>query len=129
MIAQRKDKHLIVVPEQTETNLLWLYHEHPLAGHASADKLIKNISQTFYLRQIRKKAKKWVQNCQCMRAKARMRKKAGLTLARPIPRLFAYLNIDLVGEFPRSRRGNIYWLTLVDAFSKDLELVAVKSKS
>jgi hypothetical protein len=124
-----KDRHRIVVPEQTESNLFWLYHEHPLAGHASIDKMISSISENFYLRGLREKAKKWVQNCQCMRAKARMRKKAGLTLTRPIPRLFAYLVIDLVGEFPRSRRGNIYWLTLVDAFSKDLELVALKSKS
>lgn len=58
-----------------------------------------------------------------------MRRKAGLTLSRPIPRLFAYLIIDLVVDFPRSRRGNIHWLTMVDAFSKDLELVPLKNKT
>ena len=118
----------IVVPEQSESNLLWLYHEHPLAGHASSEKLVESMAETFHMRGARQKAVSWVKNCQCRRAKARMRRKAGLTLARPIPRLFAYLILDLVGPFPRSRRGNIYWLTMLDAFSKDLELVPLKSK-
>ena len=124
-----REKHGIVVPAQMENNLLWLYHEHPLAGHASVTKMMEAISRTFYFRDLRNKADKWVKFCQCKRAKARMRQKAGLTLSRPMPRIFAYLVLDLVGEFPRSRKGNTYWLTMMDAFSKDLELVAIKGKS
>lgn len=129
MKVRRSGNPGVVVPTQSEENIFWLYHEHPLAGHASLEKMMTNINHTFFVRNLREKARKWVRHCQCMRAKARMRKKAGLTLSRPIPRLFAYLVIDLVVDFPRSRRGNIHWLTLVDAFSKDLELVPLKNKT
>ena len=118
----------VVVPDQMENNILWLNHEHPLAGHPSSKKMIPNIQKTFYLRGLRKKCKQWVKQCQCSRAKAKLRKKAGLTLTRAIPLIFSYLIIDVVGPFPRTRHGNTYWLTMIDAFSKDLELVALKSR-
>jgi hypothetical protein len=36
--------------------------------------------------------------------------------------------MDIVGPFAVSRSGKIYWLTLMDAFSKDLELIALPSR-
>jgi hypothetical protein len=119
----------IVVPTQMEDSIMWLHHEHPLAGHPGANKMAEAIRTTFYFKHLKKKCKKWTNNCQCKRAKARMRNKAGLTLTRPIPQIFAWLIIDIVGPFPRSRNGKVFWLTMIDAFSKDLELVALGAKT
>ena len=119
----------VVVPPHMEQNLLWLYHEHPLAGHPSTEKMLEAIQRTFHLPQARQKVAEWVQHCQCRRAKARMRNRAGLTLSRPIPTIFSYVVMDVVGEFPRSRAGHTHWLTLMDAYSKDLELVAMRGRT
>jgi hypothetical protein len=119
----------IVVPTQMEDSIMWLHHEHPLTGHPGANKMAEAIRSTFYFKHLKRKCKKWTNNCQCKRAKARMRNKAGLTLTRPIPQIFAWLIIDIVGPFPRSRNGKVFWLTMIDAFSKDLELVALGAKT
>ena len=129
MWRNKERANRIVVPDQMVNNILWLHHEHPLAGHPMGDKMMQSIRTTFYIPHLRKRVKDWVDNCQCTRAKAKMRGKAGLTLSRPIPEIFAWVVIDIVGAFPRSRRGNIYWLTLMDPFTKDLELIPLRGKS
>ena len=129
MWRNKEGANRIVVPDQMVNNILWLHHEHPLAGHPMGDKMMQSIRTTFYIPHLRKRVKDWVDNCQCTRAKAKMRGKAGLTLSRPIPEIFAWVVIDIVGAFPRSRRGNTYWLTLMDPFTKDLELIPLRGKS
>jgi hypothetical protein len=108
---------------------MYLHHEHPLAGHPGARKMTEAIRKTFYITKLTTKVKAWVKHCQCARAKAKKRSKAELTLSRPIPEIYVWLVLDLVGPFTRSRSGKYYWLTLMDAFSKDLELVALGTKS
>jgi hypothetical protein len=119
----------IVVPEQMVDNILWMHHEHALAGHPGARKMVEAIRNSFYVKNLTKRAQEWVKHCQCQRAKAKIRGKAGLTLTRPMPEIFSWLIIDFVGPFPRSRHGKYMWLTMLDAFSKDLELVALNAKS
>ena len=118
----------VVVPEQAENTLLYLYHDHPLAGHAKAGKMYKLMKRKYYFPSMKKKIEQWVEHCKCKRASATMHRKAGYTLSRPIPGIFEWLVMDIVGPFPNSKSQNKYWLTLMDAFSKDLELVAIRSR-
>jgi hypothetical protein len=117
----------VVVPKQAINTLMYLFHDHPLAGHSKPQKMEEAIKTRFYFPLMKEKITQWVRNCKCMRATATLHRKAGYTLSRPIPALFAFLVIDVVGPFPTSRRQNKYWLTLLDAFSKDCELVPIKA--
>ena len=118
----------VVVPEQSIDAILYLFHDHPLAGHPKRGKMKEAISTRFYFPRMEERIKEWVKNCKCNKATAKFHRRAGYSLSRPIPELFAYLIMDFVGPFPPSRRQNKWWLTLLDAFSKDLELVAVRAR-
>jgi hypothetical protein len=119
----------IVVPSQAIHTLLYLYHDHPLAGHAKEKKMYAAMKKRFYFPSMTTEIKKWVNQCKCKKASARLHKRAGWTLSRPIPRLFEFLVMDIVGPFPNSPSQNKYWLTLLCALSKDVELVAIKDRT
>lgn len=128
----RKDKGkcpLIVVPDHAIPTLLYLYHDHQLAGHAKKKKMYAAMKTRYYFPSMNKRIEAWVKQCKCRKASARLHKRAGYTLSRPIPRLFEFLVMDIVGPFPTSRSQNKYWLTLICALSKDVELVAIKDRS
>ena len=42
--------------------------------------------------------------------------------------VFERISVDLTGPHPRSRRGNVYILTIVDSYSKWAEAVALRDK-
>lgn len=127
MRRSKKGCPRVVVPEQSVDTLLYLYHDHPLAGHAKSEKMLKALSTSFYFQNMQKRVKQWVKQCKCMRAIAKLHHRAGMSLSRPISRIFHTLYMDIVGPFPPSRRQNRYWLTLMDAYNKDLELVPIRS--
>ena len=119
----------VVVPSQAVNTLLYLYHDHPLAGHAKARKMHEALKKRYYFPSMLKTIEQWVDQCKCKRASATLHQRAGLTLSRPIPLLFEVLVMDIVGPFPRSPSQNEYWLTLVDALSKDVELVPLRDRT
>ena len=126
MYKSSKGTPRVVVPSQSEDTLLYLFHDHPLAGHAKPEKMLKAISKGFYFPNMKRRVKEWVTQCRCMRSSARLRKKAGLMLSRPIAEIFQVIFMDIVGPFPPSRRQNQYWLTIICALSKDVELVPIR---
>lgn len=78
---------------------------------------------------MRKFIKKYVQSClQCAHAKIPSGKKAGkLHPIEKVDKPFHTLHIDHLGPFVRSRRKNAYLLLIIDAFTKFVILVPVKS--
>ena len=105
-----------------------MYHDHKLSGHMAADRMMRAIRKTYTFPGMGKKVDKWCKHCHCSKAKATLHPSRGMTMSRPLYGLYRYVVMDIVGAFPRSRRRNEYWLTIMDAFSKDLELIPLKSK-
>ena len=118
----------IVVPKHEIPLLLWLMHDHPFAGHVGANKLMARIRERFFVKKLGKVVSKYLKKCSCSRVKARRSHGAGRTITFSHYGPLDCLQVDLVGPFPTSRRGNKYWVTLIDRYTRALELVPVKSK-
>lgn len=118
----------IVVPKHEIPLLLWLMHDHPLSGHVGANKLKARIRERFYIKKLDKVVTKYLKFCSCSRSKARQTHRTGRTITFSHYGPLDCLQIDLVGPFPLSRGGNQYWVTLIDRYTRCLELVPVKSK-
>lgn len=121
-------KGKIVMPVHEIPLLLYLVHDHPLSGHVGANKLKARIQERFYVKKLNRVVERYLKKCSCSRVKARRTHKAGRTITFTHYGPLDCLQIDLVGPFPASRRGNKYWVTLIDRYTRCLELVPVKSK-
>ena len=125
---REKGKYRICAPKSSEELIMYMYHDHKLSGHMAADRMMRAIRETYTFPGMGKKVDKWCKHCHCSKAKATLHPSRGMTMSRPLYGLYRYVVMDIVGAFPRSRRRNEYWLTIMDAFSKDLELIPLKSK-
>ena len=94
----------------------------------SPTRMMKAIRETYTFPDMGRKVDEWCKHCQCTKAKAALHPRTGMTQSRPLYGLYQYVVLDIVGPFPQSRRKNKYWLTIMCAYSKDLELVPLKSK-
>ena len=121
-------KGKIAMPKHELPLLLWLMHDHPFSGHVGSTKLMARISEKFYVPKLGKVVGKYLKKCSCSRVKARRSHRVGRTITFSHYGPLDCLQIDLVGPFPTSRRGNKYWVTLIDRYTRCLELVPVKSK-
>lgn len=129
-VLRKREKGVwrICAPEATEDLILYMYHDHKLSGHMSEKRMMRAIRKLYTFPDMEKKVKAWCRHCQCTKAKATLHPNRGMTQGRPFYGLFQYVVLDIVGPFPVSRRKNEYWLTIMDAYSKDLELVPLKTK-
>lgn len=115
-----------VVPKSVRWQVLRMNHDD--VGHFGYDKTLSRIRGIFWFSKMRRFTKKYVQSClQCAHHKRPGGSKEG-TL-HPIPKLeipFHTLHADHLGPFVRSRRGNVYILVIIDAFTKFINIRSVR---
>lgn len=101
---------------------------HDNAGHFGYEKTLNRIKESFWFSKMRRFVKKYVSAClECAHHKAPGGLKKGFL--HPIPKVdmpFHTIHADHLGPFVRSRRGNTYLLILVDAFTKYVNIKAVR---
>lgn len=116
-----------VVPKGVRWQVLKSNHDE--IGHFGFDKTLEIIKNKYWFSKMRKFIKKYVQSClECAHAKVPSGKRAGkLHPIEKVDKPFHTLHIDHLGPFVRSRRKNIYLLLIIDAFTKFVILVPVKS--
>lgn len=116
-----------VVPKGVRWQVLKSNHDE--IGHFGFDKTLEIIKNNYWFPKMRKFIKKYVQSClECAHAKIPSGKRAGkLHPIEKIDKPFHTIHIDHVGPFVRSRRRNAYLLLIIDAFTKFVILVPVKS--
>lgn len=116
-----------VVPKGVRWQLLKANHDD--IGHFSFDKTYEKIKNNYWFAKMRRFIKKYVESClECAYAKVPAGKRAGEL--HPIEKTdhpFHTLHIDHLGPFIRSKRKNCYLLLVIDAFTKFIILVPVKS--
>lgn len=116
-----------VVPKGVRWQVLKASHDD--IGHFGLDKTFERIRSNFWFAKMRRFVKKYVDSClECAHTKIPSGKKAGEL--HPIPKVdtpFHTVHIDHLGPFVRSKRKNSFLLLIIDAFTRYIMLVPVKS--
>ena len=118
-------KDLPILPITEYPKLFELYH---LPSHLSPSKMTQNILQSFYLYDMNRILRLAVANCDICRKRGE-----GQVGQAPFFHLYAgapndKIYIDLVGRFPqRSQEGYFYILNILDAFSKHLTSIPIRT--
>lgn len=122
-----EEKHLWVVPDSMRKSIVVRFHD--LAGHFSLDRTVMKIMERYYFPGMRRYVKYHIQCCpECVLTKTPRGKQPGqLHPIMPGRRPFEIINLDHIGPFVRSTRGNCYVLVLIDNLTKFVKLFPVKS--
>lgn len=110
----------IVVPTANRKEILEACHDSPLAGHFGVFKTTARISERYYWPGLRKDVRYFVKTCKiCGAYKKPSVLKAGLMgRAKQVDFPFQNISLDLMGPFPRSKKGNTQLLVVTDWFTK-----------
>ena len=116
-----------VVPKGVRWQILKANHDD--IGHFGFDKTYDKIKGQYWFAKMRKFIKKYVDSClECAHAKVPSGKKAGeLHPIHKVDSPFDTIHIDHLGPFIKSKKKNSYLLLIIDAFTKFIMLVPVKS--
>lgn len=116
-----------VVPRGVRWQLLKRNHDD--LGHFGMDKTLDKLKSSYWFPKMRKFVKKYVQSClDCSYHKAPSGKKEGML--HPIPKIeepFHTVHVDHLGPFVASKMRNSFILVLIDAYTKYINLYAVKN--
>lgn len=110
----------ILVPSAHRLEILKMYHMEPVGGHFGVYKTLARISELYYWPKMRRSVLKYVRKCKiCASCKSSNLPQAGLMgQYRSITSPFQLISFDLLGPYPRSKKGNRYVLVTVDWFTK-----------
>lgn len=110
----------LVVPRELRKDVMYAAHDVPNAAHGGIAKTVERVRRNFYWPRLVTDVKEYVQHCELCKTS-----KAPTTILRPpmgqmatSERPFQRLYLDLIGPFPRTKKGHIGILIVLDHFSK-----------
>jgi len=123
------EKELWVVPNCMRKSIIVKYHD--LAGHGAVDRTVTKVQENYYFPKMRRYVRYHITCCpECLLHKIPRGKRPGeLHPITPGKRPFQILNVDHVGPFIPSSRGNCHVLVMIDNLTKFVKLYAVKNTS
>ena len=125
-----EEQNLFVVPEQLRKKMLSLAHSNVAAGHMGIDKTKERLRQVCYWTSQSADVTQYVAACtECSLNKhARQKPRAPLqsySAGAPMEKV----HMDILGPLPKSHRGNLYVLLMVDQFTKWAEAVSLPDQT
>lgn len=117
---QEESSWKVWIPAEMRLDLIMRAHDPPLSSHGGIGKTLSRLRTFCFWPGMCKQVKSYIGNCDiCKQTKATNR------ITRPLMgnqvesiRIFQRLYIDLIGPFPRSAKGNIGLLIILDHLSK-----------
>jgi len=118
---------LWMVPKCTRKSLAIKFHD--LGGHFVVDRTYAKITVRYYFPRMWRYLRVHIEMCPeyALYKKSRGRQAGMLHPTSPGERPFETINIDHLGPFPKSTKGNAYILVLVDNLTKFVKLNASKT--
>ncbi|QRW18646.1 Retrotransposable element Tf2 protein [Rhizoctonia solani] len=101
-----------------EEDLLWEFHDSPLAGHPGQQRTLKLLSRNFWWPGMKSSAKEWVECCPTCQANRRAHNPVIALKPLEVPPFpFHTISYDFITGFPKSE-GHDAILVVIDLFSK-----------
>ena len=118
----------LILPSGLRQQCLELAHTGRTGGHMGSDRTAKQVQQRAFWTSWSKDTRQFVRacpDCACyLRSKA---PRQGFMQAAPVGEPWERISIDICGEFPTSRSGNRYILTVLDLFSRWAESFPIRN--
>lgn len=110
----------LVVPTANRKDILQECHDGPLAAHLGIYKTLARVTERYYWPGLNKDVRYYVKTCKtCGAYKAPNETKPGLMgHSKKVEFPFQNISLDLMGPFPRSKKGNTQLLVVTDWFTK-----------
>lgn len=110
----------LLVPKSRRREIMNDCHDNPLSGHLGVFKTFNKISEIYYWPRMKSDISRYVLKCEiCIASKASNQLRPGLMgNSKRVEYPFQILSIDLMGPFPRTKKGNTCLLVISDWFSK-----------
>ena len=126
-IKQEGQKWQLFIPKGMRTQFLNYFHDSPLGGHLGRLKTLLRLLDVAYWPDVRKDVWEYTKNCiTCQKYKPQLTKLSGHLQSTAVKEPGFMLGVDIMGPFPRSRKGNQYLLVIVDYCSKWVELFPMR---
>ena len=112
-----------VVPEELKLPLLHYFHSF---AHAGKNKVLDALSKQFYWKNMADDVRRWTRSClKCCLRKTPQPKRQGRHGTLSAGRANEYVYADIVGPLNTSQQGNMFVLTITDAFTHWAEAVPI----
>lgn len=110
----------LLVPKSQRERILREHHDPPTCGHCGVAKTMARIQQQFYWPKLRADVARYIRRCRiCAEQKVEQKPSAGFFAPRATPtHPWQVLCCDIVGPLPRSSKGHVFILVVVDFFTK-----------
>jgi len=119
----------LLVPKALRNELIEMVHAGLTGCHVGVGKTIFQVGRRAWWKGWKADVRRFYQRCpRCSRYfRGRLPRQGTLQPTR-VGAIMERLSIDLTGPHPRSKHGNVYICTVIDVFSKWLEIFAIRNK-
>ncbi|GBC33666.2 putative integrase core domain protein [Rhizophagus irregularis DAOM 181602=DAOM 197198] len=118
-------KRLKIIRRHEFEGLMYIAHDHELAGHFGIDATYNRIKDRYYWKGMRKDVEAYVKSCNSCQRRGKPMGKHELNVIKVI-KPFYQIGIDVVGPLSVMKRNNRYIVTAMDYFTKWPEARALK---
>ena len=120
----------VLKDEKLRGEIIWLYHNTPMAGHRGQWKMIELVTRNYWWPGMTKEVKRYVEGCdQCQRMKNRVEMLVGKLKPNQIPeKPWQHISVDFITKLLVSK-GHDSILVVCDRFSKMSHFVATTEKT
>lgn len=124
----RHEYSAIVLPPSLRPRALHLMHHVPTAGHPGQTKMYANMRRQFYWPHMATDIFTTVRDCaSCARERVKQRRRLGPLHPFPPEGPLEDISVDLVGPFPKTKKGYTTILVICDRFTKLTQVVPLRS--
>ena len=124
-VAACTDQSLIVVPSRLREKVMKAAHDQ--AGHFGVKKSKQLIQGCFYWPAMGQDISKHCKSCSiCLKYNYKKTRREPLHPLPVIATPWERIAIDIVGKMPRTRRGNVYILTIMDFATRYMEAIPLR---